>query len=664
MNTPKPWEPPTPAEIKKRWNSIVDDMLDIRRNFQLNHSYYMGEQWINWDDTTAAVGILDLTSAEDAASRVTVNKVKPRVLSLLARLTRTPLAFEPRPHGVDSEAVRKADLERQVLDVESHRAEWGTVRSDEVLNCLLGAVAAVSVEPDWEWDPQPITLIATSEQVSLPKRPAVTLTALSAVEFGIEPGSRSERDARWWIRNTTLTPEQAQDRYGLDKPPSPDSLGSTASAMHRTLLSRRKSRATAAMSTCMVYVYYERPSNRSPGCVIHVIGDKIVQQSEWPFSFTDRLNVHVFIQTPVGGTWKGETVMNDARQLQRNYNMAFTSINRHIGKADNARMILPIGATIGEEDDLTGDVGEVIRVDPSVGNEPHWMNAPQIPRWLREHIELLQSEMDELFSTHAVTRGQAPGDRNSGLALSILAEKDETPLGPMATNQQTGWQRIAEMVLSTMKHLMTQVDQVRNEQGMGPMQVTDVRMSDQRTPEEVTWSAADLPDNPVVHVPLESVMPRSQAAQMETMIRLSQSFPMMFQDLTPGELATIMRTPDAHVFATVKDPQQSLALWENGRMVTGVGDDEVIVWDWHDHPAHIAKHNDLRATEAYRNAAPEVQAFIDAHIDAHATLEAEAIMKAQEAQMAQMRPAPAPDGQLSIPGLDGPPEDEPMEVAV
>lgn len=643
MKKQKPWEPPTAAQVRERWQKCIDDMLDIRRSFSVNREYFMGNQWIAWSNRDSAVAMLEFESGQDADSRMTVNKIKPRTLSLLARLTNTPLAFEPRPHGVDQEAQRRSNMERQILDVESHRSDWEQVRTDLILDCLLGAVAAVAVEPDWDYEAEAVTDIYTGAEIHVPTRPAVRLTSLSALEFGLEPGTRKQRDARYWIRSTTLTPEQAQERYDLDTPPSPDADAASSSVLHRSLTAERKGVGIrSAANACQVLVYYERPSSRGPGVVMHVIGDKVVQQSDWPFPFKDRLNLWAFTQTPVGSTWKGETIMNDARQLQRAYNKAFTSINRHIGKADNARMIMPIGAVIDEDTELTGEVGEIIRVDPTVGGAPSWMQAPQIPRWIREHLEKLEMEFDDLFSTHAVSRGQAPGDRNSGLALSILAEKDETPLGPMAKNQQRGWQAIAEMVLATMRHLMSGVDAKLTEAGLEPMRVTDVHMREDETAEEVSWTAADLPERPVVHVPLESVTPRSQAAVTDAMMKLAQAFPEMFQSMSPAQLAAVLRTPDQTAFATIKDPQLALATWENSRMGVGVGDEEVAVAEWHEHQAHIDKHNELRASHAYRMASPEVQDFIDMHINAHKRLQQDMAMQAMAEQAAMQAPMMAP----------------------
>ena len=665
---------PTAAEVKKRWQAGVDDMLHLRRNYQLNESFVHGEQWLVYNDTTFEVQQLEFRNVDDAKYRATVNKMGPRTIQFEARMVRTPLQFEPRPEGIDPEDLRRARIAQQILVVESHRRNWEDIRAQEVHLAMLGGVSAVSVEPDWEWElvpaarmasfpmpeaqpdmdgadtgGEPIPDVFTGEYIKMPKRPSTKLDALSAVEFCLEPGSRSEQDARWWIRCTTLTPAQAKERYKLDKEPSPDSAAFT-SVMHRSLLTSKRSDRQA--KAVLVYVMYERPCDSSPGCVLHVVGDKVVLEAEWPFPFTDRLNLKTFVQRRMAGTWKGDTILNDARQLQVNYNRAYTTINAHLGKADNARMIVPAGAIMDGDDEFTGEVAEIIRINPD-SQFPQWMQAPQIPRWLREHLVNLENEMDDLYSAHAVSRGQAPGDRNSGLALSILAEKDETPLGLMAADQQRGWQTVAEMVLRLNKHLLDKAAQHPEQ----PLDITveDVMMGEGGVPQQVIWSAADLPKHPVVHVPLESVMPRSQAAVQDAMIRLAQTFPQMFQQFGPSQLAVMLQAPEPSLFTQVADPQVALAQWENGRMTVGADDTEVEIADWHDHDKHVQEHNKLRASAAYRNADPAIRQYIDLHITAHARL-AQQQMQAQQMQqmqqqiVQQQQPQPAMAGQQPTEG--------------
>ena len=635
----EPWAPPTAAKIIDMWSDCVDDLVDLRRNFLFNSSFVHGQQHVTWSDTDATISLTNPISQQEMLARSTVNKIKPRFRSLLARLTKTPLAFEPRPEGIDSYAVQLARLARQVLEVKAHRDQWARIRRTNVANAWLGGSSAISVEPAYLYKDEPITDPVTGEKIKMPSRPATKLTALAINEFGLEPGTRESCDARWWIRNTTLTPKQAMLRYELEEEP-PTDAESNQSAMHRLLRANRRSRSNA--KTCQVLVYYEAPTDVSAGCVVHVLGNKVVQQDGWTFPFKE-LNLTTFVAEEIEGTWKGDTILNDARQIQVLINKAFTSINANLGRTDNIRLLLPMGSVIEGDDEFTGNAGEVIRYDAGSGPAPAYLDAPDISgRGLRDHIEKLESELDDLFSTHAVTQGVAPGDRNSGLALSILAEKDETPLGLFAEDQQRGWQKVAEQVLRLEKHLMSKVDQATQAQDPNapPMQVSDVMVQQTGAgtePHDVTWSAADLPDNPVVHVPLEAVMPRSQAAVQDMMIKLSQNpaFTPMFQQFNPAQMATILQVPDATAFAYVKDPQIAEATWENAQMLKGADETTVPIQSWQAHAVHIQEHNNERSGSGYRQARQEYKDFIDLHVQAHERLLAEEMAQQQADQLAQ-----------------------------
>ena len=162
-------------------------------------------------------------------------------------------------------------------------------------------------------------------------------------------------------------------------------------------------------------------------------------------------------------------------------------------------------------------------------------------------------------------------------------------------------------------------------------------------------SAADLPKHPVVHVPLESVMPRSQAAVQDAMIRLAQTFPQMFQQFGPAQLAVMLQAPEPSLFTQAADPQVALAQWENGRMTVGADDTEVEIADWHDHDKHVQEHNKLRASAAYRDADPSIRQYIDLHIDAHARL-AQQQLQAQQMQQMQSQMMQQQPQQPAMPG--------------
>jgi hypothetical protein len=70
-----------------------------------------------------------------------------------------------------------------------------------------------------------------------------------------------------------------------------------------------------------------------------------------------------------------------------------------------------------------------------------------VQRWLSDAASTLAAELDDIMHTHATSRGEISGDRNSGLASAQVSEQDDSPLGVMSRDQAQGWGRVASMVL-------------------------------------------------------------------------------------------------------------------------------------------------------------------------------------------------------------------------
>jgi hypothetical protein len=503
---------------------------------------------------------------------------------------------------------------------------WEDTRFTNGRFMMFGATAAVAIE----WDPDGNNLTVT-DPLTGEKRAigGVKLSALSIAEFGLEPGTREPEDALWWIRCTTLTPEQAQARYNLEEPPHPDA-NSVYLPHQQFLFGKRHQRSEARM--CMVYTYSERPrpAQNIPGCIVHVVGEHY-EVHDWPFPFNE-INLGLSRMNELGDTWMGDTMLTDARQVQSAYNDARSAMRAHVLRAANARVMYPSGA-IDDEDDLTDDVAEVIEYHPDgSGGKPEWFHAPEVPRWLAQEPENLKRELDDIFHAYAVTRGEAPGDRNSGSALAILAEKGDSPLTPTAKDQRRMWERLARLTLQTYRHMvggLTASATVMREGG----------------PVQIEWTAADIDENPRVHVPNESVMPRSQAATRAELVSISQSFPRVQEAIDLSTLGRMLGMGDLTSMASALQPSIAKAQRENEGMLSG---QQHIPDPWDKHATHIQEHNDFRDSTDYEAMDPELQGLVDMHVQAHEMLMQEEIAQEREAAMAEalaMMPGGPPPGE-------------------
>ena len=614
------WTPPEPAKILEMWINADSSLVKERRDYWLNGSYYLGMQWIWWDASRKIMQDLDYRTEAERDTRITVDKYGPRVQSLLSRLIRSELTFDVQPQGTDDASMRRQRLQEQLLIAEQHEREWELTREVAVLQTLFGGAAAVAVE----WDPElgDDYYVDMETGVAIPDG-GVRLTPLGINEFTLEPGTQNPSDSRWWIKATSLPPHQVKERYNLDWTPTADAEAMLTTRA-RSILMRRP--GNQPPRTTMVYVYYERPTMTTPGCVIHVVNNKVVlQEDTWPYPWK-KLNLVIFRQKKIPNTWVGHTLLTPARDIQYAYNRARSTIMEHMRKAANARLMIPAGS-IDDADMVTTDPGDTLEYNAELG-EPHWQTAPDVPRWISNEAAALEMEMDDIFHTHSVSRGQAPGDRNSGLALSLLAEKDDTPLGPMARDQAKGWGEIAQMTLMLYR---------MNAEATG-LQRKSTIINEHGQPIDISWKADDIDEKPKVVVPLDATTPRSKLATQSVLTSLADRFPQAFQNVDPAALARMLDLPDPKTYLATLDPDVAKAQWENGLLMQGV---PVVPEDFDVHDVHINVHNRERKSPAYELADPAHKEIIDLHIQAHQRMlmgDTQAALDAQAAMNAGQQP--------------------------
>lgn len=639
---------PGASKIRELWRKIEDELVAERRNYRLNQAFFTGNQYVTMAENVGAqMQVVAFRSRKDAETRMTVNGIRSRLNSVVARLIQADMQFEVQPQDLGAASHRRRRLSEHILEGERRDRQWEVTREQEVRAAWQGGTSAVAIE----WDPNmPSLVVADPSNGEARRVGGCKLSALSIAEFGLEPGTREVRDATWWMQATTLTPEQAQRKFKLKEPPKPDAsmYASSFGGSRRFGASRRGTEAV------MVYSYYQRPVDGQPGGVVFVCGTHR-ESHPWPFASSD-INLAVFRQTPVDGTWIGDTAMNDVRQVQVAYNDARTTMRAHVLRASNARFMVPRGA-LDDDDVLTNEVGELVEYTAEPGvKEPHWAQQAEVSRWLREEPGVLSAEMDEMMSTHAISKGQQLGDRNSGLALSILAEKDDTPLGPLAREQARGWAYIGRYVLMAMRHNVDQLNQMYGEQAVAdglvrddgtpavdPIKARFQTVTENKVPVVREWTAEDIDENPVVTVPLETVSPRSAAATKAELVSMATAFPNLGANLDMRTLARVTRTPSLDAAFMAENSDVACAQRENELMLEGI---ECTPDSWHEHAIHIREHNDQRNTLDYETADPEIQKLYDDHVLLHEQMAAMDLMR-------QAQPA-LPSQPLGLPPGSGP----------
>lgn len=595
----------TARSVRDAWDRGMKSTRQEREQAAVNAMFMRNKQWVYWNRTS---GRLEELPRSPARVRATVPRIGPDSRRIISKLMRRALTFDVAPTTPDDAAIKGARIAEAALRETHKRQSWEKLRLDHASVAWESGVAAICVE----WDHRVGAPVAIDEQGRPVGTGEVRLTVLSIHEIACEPGTRDLDTARWWVRGQALPPGEVRAMYGLARNPEADARA--VDSVWRLSDSDR----TEQTPLTMVLTYYERPTDMRPGRQMTVVGSEVIEDGPWTYPFNDRLNVTAAIVEPIHGRWYGHTPVSDAVPVQAIYNASWSSIVEHMKLAGNARLWVPMGS-VEDIEELTDTAGEAMEYNPINGQRPQYESPPTMPDWWIRQPAMLEAAMDDILSVHAVSRGEAPAGIESGIALSILSENDDTPVGALAKTLGECWGRVGSMVL---KLYEANVGETRQAMLKLPGNV----------PEVVAWTGGDLVGQTEAEVPLDSVMPRSRAAQAAYAMQLYDR--QIIQ--TPTELAKVADLPDQDDLLAGIDPDTARAQRENYWLAVGTARTVDVI---DDHANHIRVHRDFVRSERYETSPVEIQALVRQHLMAHEIYAAQ--QAAQQVQAAGVSPIAA-----------------------
>lgn len=588
-----------PGTVLDRYNAGLKQLRGPQFGYWLNHSYVLGDQWIYHNPQT---NTLEPFPHDDERIQATINRIWPASRTVIAKLVSRPLQFYVPPTGADDATIKAAKTAESILAAVHREHDWEGMREDAAWAAWKGGTGAMCVS----WDPKAGTPLAQREDGKEFGTGDTVEEALNITEFVVEPGVKNAETARWWIKAVALPPEQVQATYNLKTTPPADATAASTPFMRKLMQISNSMDSEVLVPLTRVFTYYERPNPlRKEGKIAVVVDNKIVDQSKWLFPFKDKLNLVTFVETRIEGQWVGETVMKAARPVQNAINQSWSAIIEHMKLAGNARLPMPQSA-IDQIDQLTDLAGEIIPW-PDGTEFPQWLSPPQMPQWWIEEPDRLRNELDDILGVHEVSRGDAPGRVESGLAISILVEQDSTPIGRLTKEMAGAFGRLAELVLRLFEANVTETRKA-------------VVKTPGQPPKSMPWVGRELKGQVVAEVPLDSVMPRSRAAQEAQADKLLQ----MGLITTITEWARVADVPlDKDVLELVS-PDVAKARRENATMALGVVQ---VPAAFDDHNIHVAEHLTFMKSAEWDLLKPEVQEIILLHVQGHTTMSAEELGK-------------------------------------
>ena len=611
------------AMVRARYYKALQAIRAEMSDYWLNHAYLHGHQWLVYNP---ALQRLDDVPRDPDRIQATINMLWPNTRIIISTLMQRQLHFEVVPTDVDDSHKRGARLAEAVLRAlqQPMAHDWERRREELLYAVWKGGTAAIAI--DWDeklGDP----LASTTPGESPIKAGDSTEDVLNITQFVVEPGVRDAEKARWWIKAVTYPPEDVKARFGLSWMPAADASAGLSPFQHKLLASDRYG-SEQLVDLTQVLTYYERPNEECPeGKVLVVVNDQVVFGPEkWPFPWDDRLNLAIVRETVNENRWTGDTVLSMARPVQVLYNVSQSSISEHMKLAGNARLLIPQSA-LDLLEDLSDLPGEVVPYNDGLETHPSYLSPPQMPAWWVQQPDMIKAALDDIMGVHDISRGDAPPNIESGYGLSILAEKDTTPVGRLTKESALCWSKVASMSL-----------QLYEAKARKNVERKAVIRSPGQPARTVVWNGDDFRGQTYAMVPEDAILPRSRASQMEFAKEMLAMYGPEF--ISPTTFMAIAELPGQTDLVAAVSIDVDRARRENQQLLLGR---QCVPREFDDHQLHISEHNKARKTPDYELMSPEDQEAFDDHIEAHYTLAAE--------EMGRQRAAGAIDPALAqLPG--------------
>ena len=628
----------------------------VLRQIQINRAFYSGYQWISWDPVQKRVYVPELRPGE---KRYTYNKIKPAILTLLAKLTKNRVKLEVKPDTNDIDRIETAKAALKFLKYQWDVDDMDAKSQRLKFYMLVDGFPALKVYVDktqGEDIALPDDLTEDVERVPA-KTGKIVTRVVDQFALKIDPSAECIEDIRWVIEESPMDVDEIEDIWGVRVEPE-DTLSIRNTFDWSLATSTQPTKKYTNMA--MVYDYWELPNSKYPnGRRIVVAGDKVLENStnpgEFPYIF--------FPAIPLPGTAIATGVVTDMTTPQRSYNIKRTAEARVLEEMGNPIWKVPTGSV--DDDEIVNEIGGIIHFTPISGSEPKREQGVEPGVGWQNAMERDEADMEDISGAHEISQGAAPKGNNTFSGLALQVEQDETKLHLLVNSYENGIKKWAEKVLRLVQKHFPEEQQLSIVGENGQI-------------EAFTFSGSDLSGKEVVDVIPGSSMPALKAVQDQKIMEMWGAG--LFNDPRTGlpDVRRVVRMLGESIAAEYFDDteqDENKALMENRAWQQAFSDTATVqalreyyqnlqryqnalaqgedpaqlgpppqmpvqfrpVREFDDHETHIRAHNRYRKTDEYDQLPPELQAIVDQHVAQHEQYLMQPIVEQQQEQMAMQQ---------------------------
>jgi hypothetical protein len=319
--------------------------------------------------------------------------------------------------------------------------------------------------------------------------------------------------------------------------------------------------------------------------LIHVVDGWPYNHGQYPLTKMDLMPT---------GRFYSESSMVDLIPLQKDYNRTRSQLIEAKNRMAKPQLLAPRGSV--DPNKITSEPGLVIQYTPGF-QPPVPLQLAQMPQYVLEELNRTYSDMEDISSQHAISRGGTPAGVHAATAISYLQEQDDSVLAYSISSIEAGVERITRHWLSYVTQFWDAQRQVQVSGENGSYEMFQLDKN-------------SLNGNTNYVVQAGSATPRSLAAKQAFIMEL---FKMGL--VPPDKALRYLEMSETGKMYEEMQVNARQAQRENAKM--SQGDPNITVNTWDDHPSHIIEHDNYRKRQSYEMLPPEIQQVFEEHVKHH-----------------------------------------------
>ena len=605
------------GDLNDLYKQALESRLHHEVQWYKNMSFYMGKQWVVWSKKRQA--LVDLAQDPTWKVRMTTNYAINFVQAKVALLLKNKPVWNVYSMTDDMSDREGAKLSQQLLDY-----IWrGEDVNDEVKKmahhgCIYGSGFLKSY---WNVDKGPIYEDPESNEVF--SMGDIDVKCISPFEVLVDPEAKSPfiRDLKWIIHAYRIPIEIFREKYGLDA--SAESRDEGGIEQQYLNLVRSSGHVEGEMNSGIseemdefvtIKEYYENPSPLHPkGRFILFTEEHLIHMGELPYG---KVPIAKFDDLFVPDRFWGMSTVEQIMPLQTEYNRTRSQILENRNLMSNPKWVAPRDA-IQDLDTISAEPGEIIYYNAIQGiAPPSPMSMPSPPPYVfAQEDRILQDMMAVSGISDVNLRSAPPAGVESGRAMAILAEKDETRMAPTVQSWENCLAFIGKCVLEMAKYNYTDERKIRVVGADNSARLLYMKGTDLSSPEDVD-------------VNIGQGLGFSRLARVELLLEMYDRG--LLRD--PNKLLNLLEFGDEKDMYEEENMDRNNAAMENVQMTQGVQvPDPTIVENIH---VHLEVHRKFIKSEDFQSLEQQAKQLVFDHY-----MKTNEMVQQQMAQMAQQQMA-------------------------